>query len=144
MTKQPPTVAREPLRWLFIAHFADGSTIEQDQADRSTTRTDGSGSTFTDVLARQDDLVAFELVNDQQSVMVDLQTGAFIVNGTPLHIHDQYFEPQHHSLRLIYFRETRVDLDPDRNESTHYTNRYFIGWQTTVNGKNKQATLAVG
>lgn len=169
MPQQPQTpqqpqqlnvVDREPFRWLFTAEFEDGSTIEQDLDDTCHTRTDGTGSTFTDVLAREDELVAFHLyhVNGKEAASVDLRTGAFVLNGTPIHAHEQYFEPTQHKLRLVYFRETRVDNDTrgtvqedgsiareDGLNPRHYVNRYFIGWQTTTkNDKNVQQTIAVG
>lgn len=144
-----PKTIREPLRWLFTAYFDDGSSIVQDQDDKCHTRKDGTGSTFTDVLTK-DGLVSFELNHDNgsESVMIDLTTGAFLVNGTPLHAHNQFFEPQKYKLELVYFRETRVDQQLDKlgNEVSvnQYTNRYFIGWKTQVNGKDKQVTIAVG
>lgn len=150
----------EPLRWLFVAEFDDGNSIEQTYEDKSLTRTDGTGSAFTDVLEyeKTSRLKAFHLAStdDKQIATVDLTTGAFIVNNTPFHAHDQNFDPTKYELRLIYFRETRYDnistntVQGDgsvKNEHVgqrHYVNRYFIGWQTTVNGKNKQATIAVG
>lgn len=164
--KNQPSIEREPLRWLFKAYFADGSSLVQDENDTCTTRTDGTGSAFTDVLAREDELIAFELVhvNNREAVLVDLNTGAFSVNGTPLHAHNQYFEPQakdkdgnrKYKLKLVYFRENRVDTDvrgvvqadgsvaSEEIDKRHYTNRYFLGWSTIVNGVNKQVTLAVG
>lgn len=150
-TKTQPnkTIIREPLRWLFLAEYADGSKIEQTQEDKCLTRTDGTGSAFTDVLAKGDP-ISFSLINgnDEEFVTVDLLTGAFIVNGTPLIAHEQNLDPSKHKLRLVYFRETRVDQNVSEKgeviETFHYTNRYFIGWQATINGKNKQVTLAVG
>lgn len=157
--QQNKPLEREPLRWLFTAEFSDGTTIEQTQEDKCTTRDDGTGSAFTDVLAREDELTAFHLyhVEGKEAVSVDLVTGAFVVNGTPLHAHDQFFEPELHKLRLIYHRETRVQQEMKATvqedgsvkqepvgEPRHFINRYFIGWQTTIMGKNKQVTLAVG
>lgn len=150
---------RELLRWLFVANFNSGPKVIQDQYDKCLSRDDGIGSAFTDVLAREDDLIRFALYNvdGEQWACVDLITGAFIVNGTPLNIHNQHFNPLRYKLRLIYFRETQVKQDvratmqddgsikqEDIGDSRHFINRYFIGWQTTVNGKNKQVTLAVG
>lgn len=153
-------VKREPLKWLFVAFFADGSSIIQDQEDKCLTRTDGTGSTFTDVLAKESQLSHFELqhVDGKQAITVDLRTGTFIVNGTPLQVHDQNFDAIAHELRLVYFRESRVDQQQkatvqtdmsikyeDVGKPRHYVNRYFIGWQTTtVHGKNIQHTIAVG
>lgn len=140
-------IVREPMRWLFTAHFDDDTTIEQDQEDRSLTRE--GGSAFTDVLAKPG-LIAFKLqaTDTQEWALVDLTTGAFIVNGTPLNLHNQYFEPHKYPLEIVYFQETRIDqvLNEKGEELSirHYTNRYFIGWKTEVNGKEKQVTLAVG
>ncbi len=144
------TVEREALKWLFTAHFSDETTLEQTIEDKCLTRDDGTGSAFTDVLARMDDLIAFELVNQEtnESVLVDLKTGNFVVGGVPLCAHNQNFEPQNYPLKLVYFRETRVERVIDKKgeqvSSRHFVNRYFIGWETVVNGKNKQVTLAVG
>ena len=100
----PSSPQREPLDWLFTAYFANGDTIVQDEADQSETKP--GGSRFTDVLA-QPNLVAFELnnVNGKESVLVDLITGAFSVNGTPLIAHNQYFEP-----KVIPTRCVRINL----------------------------------
>lgn len=148
--RQKFPVNSEPLRWLFVAHFDDGTIIEQDQEDKSQTRTDGTGSRFTDVLAK-DGLEAFELINcadPKQFVYVDLITGNFNVNGTPLSAHNQHFDPTRYKLELVYFREARAEQNVDQAgeiiSQRHFVNRYFIGWQTKVNNKVKQVTLAVG
>ncbi len=140
---------REPLRWLFVAYFDDGSVIAQDQDDKCYTRKDGTGSTFTDVLAKEG-LISFQLNHAEGlgTVTVDLITGAFVVNGTPIHAHNQFFEPKKYDLELVYFREARIDqvvnAQGEQVSLSHYTNRYFIGWKTNVHGKDKQVTLAVG
>lgn len=148
--EKPQTKTTSPfITWLFVAYFEDGSRIEQTQEDKCTTRTDGTGSAFSDVLAK-DGLIRFALerVNEPESVVVDLITGEFTVNGTPVVAHNQFFEPQKYDLELVYFRETRVDqkVDSDGKQVSleHYVNRHFIGWKTQVNGKEKQVTLAVG
>jgi hypothetical protein len=140
--------ASESLQWLFTAYFQDGSEIAQTPEDRSVTN---HGTAFTDVLRKEQDspLIRFELVHvdGQQVAYVDLRNGYFVVNGTPIIIHDQFFEADKHDLRLIYFRETRIvtNLDEDgKTVNSHFVNRYFFGWQTTVDGKNIKHTLAVG
>lgn len=160
-SQQLNTIEREPFRWLFTAEFQDGTTIEQDLDDTCKSRTDGTGSTFTDVLEKEKEspLVAFHMyhVSGKEAASVDLFTGAFVVNGTPLHAHNQYFEPHKYPLKLVYFRESRVDNDVkgtvledgsvDQEHGLnprHYVNRYFIGWTTELHGKNKQVTIAVG
>lgn len=148
--EKPQTKTTSPfITWLFVAYFEDGTVIGQTQEDKCTTRTDGTGSAFSDVLAK-DGLIKFALerVNEPESVVVDLITGEFSVNGTPVIAHNQFFEPQKYDLELVYFRETRVDqkVDNDGKQVSleHYVNRHFIGWKTQVNGKEKQVTLAVG
>jgi hypothetical protein len=140
---------REPLAWLFTAVFADGSTISQDQEDRSLAKE--GGSAFTDVLARESELVAFGLnhVDGQQHCLVDVRTGAFQIGDTPFIAHNQDFDPQKYELKLVYFREGFVDQTMDQKTGElislkQYTARYFIGWETLVNGKKKQVTIAVG
>lgn len=154
-------VEREPLQWLFIAFFKDGSTINQTPLDRSyrhDENKEANPSAFTDVLEREEDLVAFELhhIDGDKIASVYLDTGLFAVNGVPLQLHEQNFEPENHALKLVYFRENRIDrvingvVNEDMSVSQedagirHYVNRYFIGWTTEVNGKEKQVTLAVG
>lgn len=159
--KQFNKTQREPLRWLFVAEFDDGTLIKQTQEDKGTIRKgDNPGSAYTDVIETQKKkkLVAFHLehVETGERASVYLETGAFVINNTPFHAHDQFFEAAGKDLRLIYHRETRVEqntpttvqadgsIKEDEATERHYTNRYFIGWQTTVAGKNRQATIAVG
>lgn len=137
-------------KWLFIAEFEDGTVIKQDQEDKSKTKK--KGSIFTDVLAyeKTSKLVFFTLeqVETHEMAYVDLGTGAFSINGTPFNAHEQNFDATSADLRLIYFRETRVErvvnAKNEQVDGRHYINRYFIGWQTTVHNKNHQATIAVG
>lgn len=147
-------VLTEPFRWLFTAHFSDGS-IEQTAEDVLPT-----SNQFKPVIERLDDLLAFDLrrVGSDEIVTVDLKTGAFIVNGTPMHLHEQNFEPSFYKLKLVYFREKREQANAEAtvgedgavdygkySPTRSYVNRYFIGWQTTDKaGKNHQVTLAVG
>lgn len=151
MPLQTAQTTREPLTWLFQAQFPDGSIIKQDLEDTCKSRDDGTGSAFSDVLDHAGKLKSFGLfhTDSKQYVWLDLETGNFMVNGTPICLHNQNFEPQKYELELIYFRETRVEVTQTKEgdvvgEPRHFVNRYFIGWQTTVNGKPKQVTLAVG
>lgn len=146
------SIVREPFSWLFRAQFADNKTIEQDPDDICITRSDGSGSAFTDVLeySKSAPLTSFGLqhVSNEEYVWVDMKTGIFVVNDTPIALHNQNFEPQNYKLEIVYFREQRVEQTIGARaqvlSTRHFTNRYFIGWRTMVNGKNKQVTLAVG
>lgn len=154
-----PPASRESLRWLFRAEFADGHVIEQDPDDTCHSRTDGTGSAFTDVLAYGKPVIfgLYNVENPSESAIVDLITGNFSVNGTALAIHNQMFEPQNYSLELVYFRESRANMtvvatvqedgsikQEKVGNTQQFVNRYFIGWQTTIHGKTKQSTIAVG
>ena len=130
------------LKYLFTAHYKDGTTIEQTQEDASVT---GKGSAFTDVLAKKG-ITLFDITDGDNSASVDLISGEFTVNGAVLNLHEQYFNPEEHKLRLIYFRETIVERvqTGETTEDRHYVNRYFIGWQCTdKEGKNHKALMAV-
>ena len=139
-------IQQEPLRWLFVAEFADGSIIKQAKDDKSTTSENGSA--FTDVINSGKDLVGFSLIQGSQYAAADLKTGAFIINGTPFIAHEQDFDPSMYKLELIYFRESLVDImqGTDSSEVTrHYVNRYFIGWRCTDKfNKAHEAIIAVG
>lgn len=141
----PQTLAPQPFSWQFTAVFRDGSKVVQDPNDHGP-----DTNSFKLVLDRLDDLVTFELnhIDGQQQVFVDLMSGNFMVNNTPIAIHNQRFEPQMYKLELVYFREKREEQTLNAKAETvsqkSYVNRYFIGWKTEVNGKDKQVTLAVG
>lgn len=145
-TTYPTT--KEPMTWLFKAKFADGHIIEQDLEDTCHSRDDGTGSAFSDVLAYGKPS-GFGLYHegDKQYIWVDLITGNFVVNGTVMAAHNQNFEPEKYPLELVYFRETRVEQTVNRDaeivSTRHYINKYFIGWKTLVNGKDKPVLLAV-
>lgn len=154
LLKKPSTLkANRPyLDWLFVAFYDDGNVVVQNQDDASKT---GKGSTFTDVLAYPAKLTHFELRNGKQAVTVDLATGNFIVNGTPLQIHNQHFDPSKYELELTYFRETKAELvvkgtvqedgsvEREDTKGAPYVNRYFLGWQAD-DKKQTNVTLAVG
>lgn len=136
----PPTFS-----WLFKAYFNDGSMIQQTAEDALP-----DSNQYKEVLDRLDDLIVFKLVHidGKQSALVDLMTGNFAVNSTPICIHNQMFDPTKYKLDLVYHRERREQQTQDtatgQVEEKSFINRYFIGWKTQVNGKDKQVTLAVG
>lgn len=140
------SVVQEPLRWLFVAEFADGTILKQTQEDKSTTSENGSA--FTDVMNSGKELVGFSLVQGQQHATVDLKTGAFVINRTPFIAHAQDFDPSMHKLELVYFRESLVDIMQGVGGSDvtrHYVNRYFIGWKCIDKfNKAHKAIIAVG
>ena len=143
------------LKYLFRAKFADGVIIKQTPEDQSKDKENPFKSAFYDVLEHEkvSPVVSFELreagvpslVGDR--IEVDLKTGVFKINFVEVNIADQNFEPQA-PLKLIYFRETRLDTFVGNNTgetkgSDFYINRFFIGWETTYLNKKYQRTLAV-
>lgn len=142
------------LKYLFTAFFANGERIKQTEADKS--KYFPHKSTFTDVLKYQEshELTRFVL-NTAKPVLglvgheyaVDLRTGLFSINGLEFSAADQFFVPEA-PLKLIYFRETRIEVDVDsetmeEKDRRHFVNRYFIGWQTMWKNKNYQCTIAI-
>ena len=138
------------LNYRFVAIFADGHQIIQSPEDESKLDPE-KRSAFYDVLEYEKNfpLVRFVLNEEgygvlgreRTQVFVDLTTGLFTVNGVEINIADQNFIPTE-PLRLIYFRETHVQQTMNqqtgvRGGDTFYINRYFIGWQTTVNNQKE-------
>lgn len=140
------TVHGQKLKYLFRAEFSDGSIYDQTQEDQSLT--EPLRSAFYDVLQREEDLIKFTLVGEGHEYSVDLRDGHFEVDGVSIDIAEQNFVPLE-PLRVVFFREVRQEfehggfLNPDVKPIRRYVNRYFIGWQTTIKGKNHQRTIAV-
>lgn len=137
----------EPFQYRFVAVYRDGTSYEQTADDVSVS--DPTKSAYFDV--KQDKIVNFYLIKEDDSVVagVDLQTGLFSING-----HDFWAAPSGfvkvNPLRLVYFRETRVEVTMDGNidgkvlGTKHYVSRYFIGWETEDRfRKTVQQTIAV-
>lgn len=137
-----------PLKYLFVAEYHDGSMFEQPADDRSKdydATTDHNKSAFGDVEHHR--LKRFHLVEQaepQDVYSVDMESGAFAINGRPFDVHPQLFNPRDYKLRLIFFREARRETNMATGETISYINRYFIGWQCTdADGKNHQYTIAI-
>jgi hypothetical protein len=147
------------LAYLFRAYFADGSTFDQNKADRA--RLDharkGTGSSYTDLLhlleVEGKQLVAFALcTRDGQAIAaVHLDDGHFELGGNGFWTGDDCRGPLSAGVerRLIYYRSMLqiattavVDGEPSgkRHEETRVS--YFFGWQvTTPDGRNVQHVL---
>jgi hypothetical protein len=130
------------LSYLFECHFNDGTILQQTQEDVSST--EPTRSAFFDVIQRLNDVQLFGVYNDVHTAVVDLRDGHFEIDGVVFTISGDELPEGDHELRLIYFRRHRHTLAmgeiPD--ELKHET-EYHIGWQTTVEGKNYQRTIAL-
>ncbi|HEY4359389.1 MAG TPA: hypothetical protein VGN17_00370 [Bryobacteraceae bacterium] len=132
------------LKYLFEAHFKDGSVIQQTQGDVSAT--DPTKSAFYDVLQRQDDLKAFGLFSDESpnTYAVSLETGVFEINGIPFAVQDPSRPvPEDVQKRIVYFRRVTRHFTGDLTECA-VDMLFHIGFQCTdASGKNHQYTIAV-
>ena len=88
----------------------------------------------------QDRLIRFGICNGNRHIVADLSNGRFYIDSIPITIPG--LSDKDEKYRLIYFRRvrksigTRSGMDDTRTES-------FIGFQTTIDGVNKQAMVSV-
>src|SRR5204863_10085121 len=139
-----------PNTYLFIATFADGSQIFQNEDDVSPN--DPEKNCFFDVLERingGDMPVSFGITGERGFFGVDLRDGHFEVNELPFFQHRSEQKGQNYKdFRLIYFRTPKIDIEMN-NETGQQTPvrgwvfSYTFGWQVTHEGKNEQRTFTV-
>lgn len=132
------------LKYLFTALFTDGSFIHQEPSDTSVI--DPTKSQFYDVRQREDELIEFILIKQDEQVNPDLisvrlDTGTFMINGIIFSAGDlrNNFPPDT-KYRLIFLRRHTHTFSSDNTELGHDI-EYIIGWQCTVDGKNYQQVL---
>lgn len=131
------------LKYLFECHFNDGTRLLQTPEDVSSI--DPTRSAFYDVVQRLVDVDAFVLTEPGvTSLIVDLKTGIFSLNGVPfLASNPSQVIPPNSKFRLVYFRRHTHNHNMGGEEIGHEI-EYHLGWQTTVDGKNYQQTIAIG
>lgn len=132
------------LKFLFTAHFDDGTVIQQTQEDKSLTE---DGSRFTDVLAysKKSPIIGFELCDEiGVRAAVDLVSGLFEINGVVFLARDPTNRDpgKDEQLRLIYYRQVTQSLHSDSSTSTDIA--FHIGYQyNDVDGKNVQQCIVL-
>jgi hypothetical protein len=124
------------LKYLFTCHFSDGTTIRQSAEDVS--QLDPTKSAFYDVSHRLKDVVKFVLSDGQHTCAVDLTDGHFEIDGFSFYAHEELSDAEY---RLIYFRRHQHNRAMGRVDA--HSVEYFIGWQTTIDGKNCQETISL-
>lgn len=129
------------LKYLFVAQFKDGSIFQQDQEDRS--KTVFGGSAFTDIKDRTD-IATFGLYcpGTDKDISVNLETGRFDIGGFEFINTDPDVDfPEGTEYRLIYFRRNTINFTAsgEQDQSTVF----YIGWQTTIDGKNYKRVIGV-
>ena len=127
------------MKFLFESHMNDGSVINQSHDDVSF---DGTGSAFTDVRKRMDQVELFGIYNEDLSEVwtVNLVDGSFSHNDSVFTLPCTEVTSDT-PLRLIYYRRNTVVIASGQEQS--HDVEFVIGWQATVNGVNHQRTIAV-
>lgn len=127
------------LKYLFEAHFSDGTVIRQSPEDVSTTSP--GKSAFYDVQQRLGDVVNFVLTDGTNRFLVDLRDGHFESNAIRFFPLDPETRiPDGTTFRLIYFRRHKVDFNIGYEEIGHAV-KYYFGWQATIDGRNHKQTI---
>lgn len=128
------------LKYLFKASFENGKTYHQGADDVSLTDPKRSG--FYDVLQMEKEsrLLEFTLEGDGHRYGVNLTDGHFEVDGVPFTMHEGEL---HGELRLVFFRQHTHSfiVSAEKNRQVSHEIVYRMGWQTTVDGQNKQQVM---
>ena len=132
------------LKYLFECHFNDGTMLHQTQEDVSKIAPpEENKSAFYDVMQRINDVIVFGIVDEKHTYVVDLRDGHFEIDGMAFTIHDKEDLPPDAVFRLIYFRRRVEQVTMGYVQAQSSSMKYHLGWQTTVDGKNYQKTIAV-
>lgn len=136
------TTVNETLRWLFTAHYSDGSSFLQNEQDVSLRR--AGGSAYTDV--DHERLVGFALVNQElgDCLFLDLRDGVFAMNGIPFGTFDEDLPVTQRS--LVFFRRhlRHAVATGDKVEEVGHRVTYHLGWKGILpDGTEVQRTVWV-
>lgn len=119
----------------YLAKFRDGSVFLQPKDDLSTI--DPTKSAFYDVLQKIDDVVYFEVTdNDERSLSVDLVTGLFKSDGNMLPAHPGVSSGS--KLTLVHFRRVKISPQSKTTET-----EYHIGYDFEKDGKAVRHTVTI-
>uniref|UniRef100_A0A6H1ZNV9 Uncharacterized protein n=2 Tax=viral metagenome TaxID=1070528 RepID=A0A6H1ZNV9_9ZZZZ len=115
--------------WLkWECAFKDGTTINQ--FDET-----GFETTFKKVQENIDKVSVFKLVGDGNSYSVSLSKGSISINNTIINFFEDYEDK---IFRLIFFKRRLTAL-----YTTSIETDYFLGFQSTVDGKNFKNILRI-
>lgn len=125
-------------KYLFRADYKDSESYYQGSEDKSL-QEDGKNA-FFDIFYKPikpiADLIRFNMVSDTHTYTVDLTDGHFEIDGIAFRLHEEDFLKD---FRLVFFR--RHLHHSVNGEFVGHDIIYFIGWQTTIDGKNYQETI---
>lgn len=134
------------MKYLFEAHFSDGSIIAQTPDDAS--ELDPIRSTYYDVVQRLDDVVLFGLYDNDHKYVVDLRDGHFEIDGVPFSAQPVSAPTilEGGKFKLLYFRDHQQEItirDGEPTPGVHYISFRF-GWEyTDPHGKTYTQTLVI-
>lgn len=132
------------LKYHFVGEFSDGSSLVQNESDRSAINP--QKSCFYDLLQSPKKLVKFHLcvqtskTTGKQVLSVDLVDGHFELGDQVLWLEEN---PMPVERRLIFFRQHQHDFSSATREQTGHRVKYFVGWQATIKGQNVQHIIGI-
>jgi hypothetical protein len=127
---------------IWIAHFKDGSILYQYDKNEQEIL-------FKEVLAKQDDLMRFTLLNhkSREYYSVDLTTGCMQFSkdsGQLLPLREDMVRSDTYKYRLIYFREVTRNFGSTMNEIGVPLYTFFLGFQyTDEDNKNHKRVMKI-
>lgn len=110
-----------PLKYLFVAHYADGSALNQTAEDVS--RHDSKRSAFSDV--DHSKLERFSLFGSEAIVTVDLRDGGFMLNEGCFRLHNVPLK----QIELVYHRRHTHTFDAERKAEIAHSVVFVVGWR---------------
>jgi len=119
------------LKYFFTAFYNDGTYFNQHPDDTSILLPEEERvgkSSFSDV--DKSKLVGFGLTSEKSTVIVDLITGRFHVNGLEFQV-GRDVPTDLGSRQLIFDREHEHDINKVSLEEVDHRVRYRLGWQAT-------------
>lgn len=121
------------LKYLFVAKFADGTEIRQNQRD--TSKKDPKRSQYWDVLNSKLELVEFEIGRLFDRWSVNLKTGVFSHNRQRFQL-EENLKPE--KREIVFFRQHQHDMNASGDELDHRI-KYFLGYKV----RNKKFTIGI-
>lgn len=144
------STVNEPLKYLFIAEYDDGTIFVQPEHDRTrdhNPKAEHNKSAYYDI--DHDKLIRFALVPNTGKIeapviVVDLRDGHYEVGGVPFVAAEQNFVATK-KLELVFFREVQLQKGEEDGVpfERHFINRYFVGWKTNQNGKAVTSLIGI-
>lgn len=118
------------MNYKWVSVYKDGSILEQFDGDREVL--------FNEIELEK--LKYFKVINDNLTVVLDMERGVFRINNTPLSI--KGFSDSELDYRLVYFKRNYNNMSTMNISDTQRT-KYFLGYQVTVDDTNYKILLEI-